>query len=92
MGRKAEHAVFDHGLVSYFLIGFCVMAVTSMCGLIAAIILRIIIPGFDTNAASGVGAAISSLAIALAFRLYFAKDGYKGILNGNRWYSVLFIS
>ena len=86
MGRKAEHAVFDHGLVSYFLIGFCVMAVTSMCGLITAIILRIIIPGFDTNAASGVGAAISSLAIALAFRLYFAKEGYKGILNGNRFF------
>ena len=57
-----------------------------MCGLIAAIILRIIIPGFDTNAASGVGAAISSLAIALAFRLYFLKDGYKGILNGNRFF------
>lgn len=86
MGRKAEHAVFDHGLVSYFLMGFCVMAVTSMCGLIAAIIARILIPGFDTDAASGVGAAVSTLALALAFRLYFAKDGYKGILNGNRFF------
>lgn len=86
MGRKVEHAVFDHGMVSYFLIGFCVLMGTSVCGLIASVIAKIFVPGFESDAASGVGAAAASLAMAVAFRIYFHRDGYKGILNGNKFF------
>lgn len=83
MGRKGDHPVFDHGIISYFLIGFCVLFAVSMGGVFGALAARFL--GVNGNAVSGICSAIISLVLAFVFKLYFHKEGYKGILNGNKF-------
>lgn len=85
MGNKADHPVFDHGIISYFLIAFCTLSAVSIGGLVVTVVFKLLLPGFDSGAASGIGTAAASVVMALAFWLYFRKDGCKSILNGHKF-------
>lgn len=84
MGKKADHPVFDHGIISYFLLCVSTMIAISVGSIIAEVVAKLCFPSFDQDAAGGIGTTIGALFIALIFRLYFYKDGYKGILNGHK--------
>lgn len=86
MGKKIEHPLFDHTIICYFLIGFCVLAATSISATIVQFIAKIIMPDLNGDAANGIGAAVATLVVALVFRLFFHRDGYKGILNGHKFF------
>lgn len=81
-----DHPVFDHGIISYYLICFCTMMASSVGSLVVNLVAIFCFPSFDRTAARGIGAAAGSLFIAFVFWLYFRKEGYKGILNRNKFF------
>ncbi len=85
MSKKIEHPVFDHKIISYFLIAFCTLMAVSMGNVIGLFVGKLCFPSFDPNAIGGIGAALASVAMAVIFWLYFKRDGYKGILKGHKF-------
>ena len=84
MSSNSKHPFFDHGLISYFVIGLCTLMASSMCGVFAAAFVKILFPAFAGRPANGIGVAGASVAMAVIFWLYFRKEGYKGILKGQK--------
>lgn len=85
MSKKIDHPVFDHKIISYFLIAFCTLMAVSIGSLIGSIIGKLIFPSFDTGATGGIASAVASVAMAVIFWLYFKREGYKGILKGHKF-------
>lgn len=84
MGSQSDHPVFDRGILSYFLICFCVLGAIGAGGMCSSIAAKFI--GIDADALTGILTVVISVVLALAFKLYFRKEGYKGILNGNKFF------
>ena len=86
MSPKIEHPVFDHKIISFFLIAFTTVMATSIAGGITGAIAKYAISEAYEDAASGIGTAAGSLVMAVLFWLYFRRDGYKGILKGHKFF------
>lgn len=86
MSPKTEHPLFDLKIISYFLIAFAVAMSTSVAGGIAGGIVKYAVSPDYKDAARGIVTAAASLVMAVAFWIYFRRDGYKGILNGHKFF------
>ena len=86
MSPKIEHPVFDHKIISFFLIAFTTVMATSYAGSITGAIAKYAISEAYVDAARGIGTAAGSLVMAVLFWLYFRRDGYKGILKGHKFF------
>ena len=84
MSNKTKHPVLDHGIISYFLIGFLALMSVSICGTIAGTVAVIAFSETYEDAATGLGTAACTLVLSFLFWLCFCKEGYKGILKGNK--------
>lgn len=78
MSPKIEHPVFDHKIISYFLIAFTVIMSASVAGGITGGVVKYVISPDYKDAARGIVTAATSLVMAVAFWIYFRRDGYKG--------------